>query len=394
MAIKEVKPNFGYPLLVKTDKQHTVVNDSQQKYMPQLDSLRALAMFAVFIEHYLEPSHPIRSFLPWGWLGVRIFFVLSGFLITGILLNSRQKCETENISFWQDLKNFFMRRLLRLSPVYCLYLIASTFIFPGQGKYLWVFILYGQNWLFALNPTIVSRGHLWSLAVEAQFYLIMPLILLFLPVRSLLPLTIALVITSPIIKAIGIVYHLPVLEAYQLPFNNFDTLAMGAILALLHQYYPQTAQKLLKVALWLGIPLLSGFFILLHFPVPAEVMPILLLFMDMAVGLAGVAIVGYIAQGVKGLAGEIFNHPWLIYSGQISYGLYIYHGDIPEVFFKYLLPLLSPILPPITPPIVPPGYIAGPWFMFPVYVAIAYAIASISWHFIEQPINRLKHQFR
>ncbi|MBH8561893.1 acyltransferase [Nostoc sp. CENA67] len=391
---KSFTPLLKFPQFVTNDEQNTVVNYKPRQYMPQLDGLRALAIFAVFIEHYLEPSNPIRTFLPWGWLGVRVFFVLSGFLITGILLKSRQEYEAGNISYWQGLKNFFMRRFLRLSPVYFIYLITSIFIFPGKGKYLWVFILYGQNWLFALEPTMVSRAHLWSLAVEAQFYLIMPLILMFLPVRSLLPITIGLVMTSPILRGIGIVYHLPILQAYQLPFNNFDTLAMGAILALLHQYHFEIVQKFLKVALCVGIPLLSGCFILLHFPLQAEVQPILVLFMDVVVGIAGVAIVGYTAQGIKGLLGEILHHPWLVYSGQISYGLYVYHGDIPEVFFNHLLPLLSPILPPITPPIVPPGYIAGPWFMFPVYVAIAYAIAAFSWQFIEQPIHRLKYRFR
>lgn len=381
-------------LLTNTDQKNTLLEGKLLPYMPQLDSVRALAIFGVFISHYLELSNPISTILPWGWSGVRLFFVLSGFLITGILIKSRQKYEALQISRRGILKNFFIRRFLRLFPIYCLYLIASAYMFPSLREYLWVFILNCQNFLIVIDPKsdAIVIGHLWSLAVEAQFYLVMPAIVMFVPEKSLLSITIGMVITAPIFRVVGILCGLSIRQLEFLMPSNLDTLAMGSLLAMLNEYRPIAAHRLLAISLRMGIPLFLGCCFLEHFFLKDEVVTVLKLFKEVLIGLSSVAVVGYAAQGIKGKIGYFLSHPWLVYCGQISYGLYIYHFTVPHLLQNYIFPILNGNLSPKIPKLGI-DYPGVPWFIFPIYVAISFVIAVISWEFFEQPINRLKYRF-
>ena len=148
-------------------------------YYPALDGMRAIAVLMVMVTHFL----PKR--LPFGWMGVQIFFVLSGFLITGILFDTRATRHR-----W---RNFYVRRTLRIFPLYygLIFLVLLVIVWtrskvPGVFS-LWLF--YGQNffWLVdrGMHPDAVLTsdghliaiiGHLWSLAVEEQFYLVWPIV--------------------------------------------------------------------------------------------------------------------------------------------------------------------------------------------------------------------------
>lgn len=158
-------------------------------YRRWLDGLRAIAILGVFvhhIQHLIYKGGPIFGwlFLPFGSLGVDIFFVLSGFLITSLLLEEYQSSETIN------LKHFYIRRALRLLPA-LLILLAFTILFAilvlPKEEARWtmdlsvIALFYGTNWVFAMGgPGSDWLGHLWSLAVEEQFYLVWPVALLIL----------------------------------------------------------------------------------------------------------------------------------------------------------------------------------------------------------------------
>src|ERR1700760_1369307 len=180
------------------------------KYMPALDGLRAFAVLAVLLVHFpwmptprlalLERLH-LWPILRYGWVGVDLFFVISGFLITGILLDSKHTA-----SYF---RNFFARRALRIWPLYYAVLvfvfILCTFLRPhGTGaeilKWGWpYYILYLQNFVFSDNG-VPLLGVTWSLAVEEQFYITWPFIVLLCIRKRLLTITVALFLASPVIR--------------------------------------------------------------------------------------------------------------------------------------------------------------------------------------------------
>ena len=153
----------------------------------QVDYIRAIASLAVAIFHLGGVAPPVLNY---GWLGVEMFFVLSGFLITGILLNTKK---TSNY-----FKNFYMRRTLRIFPLYFGYLLLYQASFrhlnlPGEVEYEKIASELPWMWLYASNLLISIKGnfitaslnHFWSLAVEEQFYLFWPAVIYFCPAQYL-----------------------------------------------------------------------------------------------------------------------------------------------------------------------------------------------------------------
>ena len=162
-------------------------------HLPELDSLRTLAVFMTLMAHY----SPVD--IPYMWYGVPIFFTISGFLITTILLNSLSNHETSRPGI---IANFMIRRALRLFPIY--YLMITFFWFAKNhfSLYLWkdeftpYFFTYTPNFLIhkiGYGPA-TCFSHLWSLGVEEQFYLFWPWILFFSPRRLRLPVIITLIV--------------------------------------------------------------------------------------------------------------------------------------------------------------------------------------------------------
>lgn len=148
------------------------------KHMQQLDGLRGLAIFGVFLAHFLQISIENPFFLPYGSMGVRLFFVLSGFLITGILIKARARIDNGEQTAGYTLRAFYIRRCLRLFVVFYIWLIAERFVF-GPNERFWWDVFYASNFYDILMRE--GRGnHYWSLAVEEQFYLVWPWLILFL----------------------------------------------------------------------------------------------------------------------------------------------------------------------------------------------------------------------
>lgn len=351
-------------------------------YMPQLDSLRAFAMFGVMITHFLRPDDPIRLQIPWGWLGVRLFFVLSGFLVTGVLIASRQKIEQEQASPWKILQNFFIRRCFRLFPLYYLYLALAFIIHPDIRDNILVFILYAQNILFAIQPeTFGILSHLWTLAIEAQFYLILPWLVIFLPKKTLIPLFVAMILFSPVFRLAMYDCGLTVHQANMLVPSHFDTLCLGGLLSVLMaagQSGQILARKLCSIGLWLGAPLLMVFVFGRLMWESAEVSATI---GAIGAGLFFTWLIGRASLGFNGLMGAILNQNWLVYGGKISYAVYLFHFEIPPFFHNQLLEGTNVMA------------IHNTRILFPVYVVLSIIIASLAWKWIEEPMNQQKKRF-
>ena len=186
--------------------------------MPQLDSLRAFAIGGVMLQHFHYPQ--LNRFVPF-WLGVQLFFVLSGFLITGILVRGQPTAKF--------IGGFYLRRGLRLFPLYFL-VVAIIAVFSQELRDAWpYYTFYGVNFWVAKNMQWGVATHFWTLGVEEQFYLLWPLVVLFTPRRllayfcvSLIPIALAFRVAMQVLahNDFGVVL---------LP-GSVDSLACGALL--------------------------------------------------------------------------------------------------------------------------------------------------------------------
>jgi peptidoglycan/LPS O-acetylase OafA/YrhL len=166
-----------------------MMSDNRLTYRIQIDGLRCFAIISVMIAHWIawDTINPILNSAPWG-NGVILFFVISGFLITNILLEQKQKIDTFKISQQHALKIFYLRRFFRIFPIYFLLLFFLYYIdYPNiRQNFIW-FITYTSNILQGItNKDVGNLSHLWSLAVEEQFYIIWPLFIFFIPEKHLL----------------------------------------------------------------------------------------------------------------------------------------------------------------------------------------------------------------
>ncbi len=191
-------------------------------YFPVLDGVRALAALMVIVCHFCQQS-AIQG--PWifGQTGVDLFFVLSGFLITTILLLAPTRD-------WHEVRTFYIRRTLRIFPLYYGFLIVSAAF--GYIHSLW-FWLYLQNIPFKLGIPISGPGHFWSLAVEEQFYLVWPALVFLLPRQWLIKTLWGIVAVALLFRILMEGFHLH--SAFLIVFSRFDGLAAGALLAAYYQ---------------------------------------------------------------------------------------------------------------------------------------------------------------
>jgi len=355
------------------------------RYMWQLDSLRAVAAGMVIFSHWLPGT---ETFWFNGHVGVQLFFVISGFLITGILLDARRNAERRGISRGVVIRRFYMRRLLRIFPLYygmltLTYLIGVTAVRTSIQWHL----PYLSNVFFAMRGEWYGEvAHFWSLAVEEQFYCLWPWLIMCAPRRLLLPVVLACMLSAPCFRWIaGQVVGINDIAVMVMPLASLDSLGIGALFALLQRSEARTrnsADRVTRLARLVGIVGVMAF-VTVHLMSRAfGTQGVADVLGDSIFAAAALGLVYLTARGVEGPLGQLLQWRPLVYLGKISYGLYVLH---------FFVPLL-------TQQVMTWGGVSMSDMMRPgarsmVNFVILVILSSLSWHFFEKKINDFKRYF-
>jgi len=308
------------------------------RQIPQLDRLRGLAILLVLIFHlvHVAPGF-LDGIVRQGWIGVDLFFVLSGFLITGILWDTR-----ESKVYY---RRFYGRRVLRIWPAYLLILSAVFCIIPllewsvgglalsipREPMGVWVYLLFVQNFKANLLHSSLFLGMTWSLAVEEQFYLIWPAVIRFVSRRVVLPCLIVGFLVSPLIRLWAINHGFSTASIYFNPLTHGDGLLCGAVVAL----WLRSAKPKRKTLLLAGsIFLITGLavFAPLHPQSSASGHYSPLVFTSVALASTGLLLVALVSENLGSyLHRAFFMNRTLSFLGFISYSLYLYHLPVSRI---------------------------------------------------------------
>jgi peptidoglycan/LPS O-acetylase OafA/YrhL len=357
---------------------------SEERRIGGLDGLRALAVLGVFLFHANVAGAQL------GWSGVELFYVLSGFLITGILLDAR-----ESPGYF---RGFYARRALRILPAYFIVLALSVAVAALSGRtdafgFLPYYLLYLQNYFPQLatqfGAGIPLLSHTWTLAIEEQFYWLWPLVIFVARGRALPAVLAGAFALGPLSRLalfVGAAGN-PFATVLPLPAQT-DLLAAGAVvaLALRSGVGAERIARAAGLAVALGAVLLAA--LVVDLGLPAFAHPSrwatrpegILVFSAMSLLFGGLVAGVVVAWG--GLRAALCVAP-LAHLGRISYGLYLYN------------PLALFIASSVADPLHPtdafaygtnlPAHIAG--------FALTYLIALLSFRYVETPILRLKRRF-
>ena len=305
-------------------------NSKAVERIPELDGLRGLAVLMVMAYHSFayemvrEQWGGFTRILVWvtnlGWLGVDLFFVLSGFLITGVLLRTRQHA--------RYLSNFYWRRALRILPLYFLVLLVIGLCYANAGRFVLLSAFFLAN-LVSLFGVPLVYGPLWSLAVEEHFYLFWPWV-----VRALTPwrltwLAAGIALTQPVVRGLGFITKT---DIYYFTWFRLDGLAWGAWLACLFFLSEKPKQVGRKVARWAwGVAALLSFSVIPFGLLSRQRLMGAMLLFSVAqlvfLGLLGAALAG---QGAT--VTGILRVAWLRQCGVWSYCLYLIHLMLLQAF--------------------------------------------------------------
>lgn len=363
---------------------------NQHDYFGQLDGIRAIAVGLVLIDHWLAE----RNTLPLGSLGVAMFFVLSGFLIIRILMLGKEKDDAIGRSHWFTVKQFIVRRTIRIFPIYYLALFL-LFIFdvPNIRATIGWSLLYSTNFYIAIyHKWIGVIDHLWSLAVEEQFYLFFPYLILFLPKKYFTKLFAGMIALSLGLRLLLFFLHADWTAQYVLMPTCLDSFGLGGVMAYLFTYKRDTLFKQLdkNSYLFLSLALYIGYVVALKMDVHHGFTYVVL---DRLFG----SILSFflILRAVSGFGGVMkfcLENPVTTYIGRISYGLYLYHNFVYNFYHTNfpthptvrILHKLQQFAPTITHRFA---------FELLVYATLTVLVATLSWFFVEKPVNNLKKYF-
>ena len=273
------------------------------------------------IFHMAQQGIPLPGPVKLGQTGVDLFFVLSGFLITSILLKSPT-------GDWHELRTFYVRRTLRIFPLYYGFLIVAALVATPIAIPFWFYL---QNFYTAFNVPLHGPDHFWSLAVEEQFYLVWPFLVLFLPRRWLVRSLWLIILSAPICRvallAVGA-------SPFYFTLSRVDGLAAGALLAVLQA---RGALALLRVKLTVVAALAALLFVFEGLVAHQAVLPWIPVTKFSCVTGLYAAMLGLLLITPSSVATAWLRSSPLRFVGRISYGLYVFH----PVVYAFVFPRMA-----------------------------------------------------
>ncbi len=340
-------------------------------YQPQLDGLRGIAIFSVVLHHF---HVMLPGMLDWGPIGVRIFFLLSGFLITQSLWRLHRDVDKAGGGYWSGLLGFHGRRMARLMPVlYTMLIVGLVMGLPEFREAIgWHAAFLSNFYALRTDEWPAAASHLWSLSVQEQFYLIWPFVILVTP-RRMLPWLLGGLFLS------AFVFRAAIMSAGASDFYRWvmlpgviDSFALGGLVACLKKSGLLPAftagWKSVVIALAaLGCYVLARYirFGLISGPGSAVIETLENLFFAWLLLRTSV--------GWRGAMGRVFENPALVYIGKISYGLYIFHVLVHVSLGPWLdhhgVDVANHVL-----------------LRAAILSAVSVGVAALSYHYVEMPL--------
>lgn len=338
-------------------------------YYPQLDLLRFVAVLAVIASHW-RPESWVDDF-QLGRLGVDLFFVISGFLISRILLVQKQ----QNKHWWPKLKTFFIRRVLRIFPIYYTVVLIGYFFTGGhfQEAILWNLSYTSNFYMLQLDQFAGTMSHFWSLSVEEHFYLLWPLLILLSPRKRLWSVMIFMLLLGVGSRLFFYTQGYSLLNTYIFTSSCFDALAGGGLLALYLFKRPDLQQAAIsRRTQWLSI---GGGCLLLFCSFTFHASPYFTSWENTVLLrlLSTLVFIQLISHLIRS-SSSILRQPQLVLFGKLSYSMYLWHNLIPGLLLG-VKPFLS----------------STPRFI--LYLIILMLLSYGSYRLIELPFNQLKKRF-
>lgn len=338
------------------------------KYYPQLDVLRVVAVILVLLQHYT--NFDIVGNMQGGRMGVQLFFVLSGFLITRILLFQRDQ-DFSNFHKW---KTFFIRRSLRIFPLYFFVIIFMVVIGSEQAKatFWWNFFYLSNVNMVIQDDWVGHMSHLWSLSVEEHFYLFWPILILFVTQKRLLPVILGVIVFSWGYRYALYLNDISYFDVSIFTISCLDSLAIGGLLAYALINESSIWYRVFFQWKWLFIPFFGAMIFcllseeIIGDPYTAWNTAWLSVFSAMTFA--------YVIVWAINTRLLIMHWKPLIFLGKISYGIYLWHNFVPGWLEK-----------------VP--FFGDSNNRFFLYAIVLVTISYTSYKLIEEPINKLKKRF-
>ncbi len=321
---------------MKIDNSNLV--EKKHLYFPELDGLRFIAFILVFIHHFIRLNiKPFSILNDRGWFGVELFFILSSFLLTKLLVEEIRRNKKISIL------NFFIRRILRIWPLYFLYIIFIVIIFGLPkiitsytiGRLIGLFTFTENIWssILGYNNTILYIGHLWTISLEEQYYLFLPFLIPFIikiNKKYQWIIGISLLTLLIIFRTISVLLKIPHPFIWVLPIQG-DALLLGTLYGLgLFEDILNKINSIFKIVIGTILLIYTYYLPNVNFIGYNQV----IIYTIIAIGF--LLIVDGIIKDKSKWSKRILGNPVLCYFGKISYGLYIYHIILIQLIITFI----------------------------------------------------------
>ena len=352
---------------------------AERGFIAELDGLRGIAILLVMVHRFWPRSDAglAAELAGTGWIGVDLFFVISGFLITGILLDTRG----ERTYF----RNFYVRRVLRIFPLYYLFVGTILLVFWSNpsfrneaGSPLWYLFYLGNMPEGVLGHDVPYwLGPVWSLAIEEQFYLTFPWLVALVSRKRLIHILVGILAFAPLVRVVTMLLD-PAHERVQYLFTlcRIDTIAFGCLLAIFMQSVNVERHRVLLRKVGLGVlagvalvAVVTGLDRTTTFGRTAG-------YSVVGLGAATVVMLAMLARGDRSTAA--LRNGGLRYFGKLCFGLYLLHRPADTIVGAMAARAHLD---------------ASALWLIPIKIVVALVFATISWRLLEQPILSLKSAF-